>query len=116
MPSLIHVMHLDYSLGSSNQRSTFNVNSDVGVDVFEKTGPKGACDALPGNLDISFVEQSRRVHPILNLLTKISRPSRCIIVTHKVNTYAGLFIRRVLIGRATDFHIENVFQVNYKIV
>jgi hypothetical protein len=36
----------------------------------------------------------------------------CIIVTHKVYTYAGLFIRLILIGRATDFHIENVFRVN----
>jgi hypothetical protein len=42
-----------------------------------------------------------------------------VIVTYKVYTvYAGLFIRWILIGRATltDFHIENVFPVNYKIV
>jgi hypothetical protein len=54
-------------------------------------------------------------HPTLNLRTNISlpRPPRCIIVTHKVHTYTGLFI---LIGRATDFHIGNVFRVNYKIV
>jgi hypothetical protein len=40
-------------------------------------------------------------HPTLNPRTKISlpRPPRCIIVTHKVYTYAGLFIRRILIGR-----------------
>jgi hypothetical protein len=30
--------------------------------------------------------------------------------------YAGLFIRRILIGRATDFHIENIFRVNKKII
>jgi hypothetical protein len=42
-------------------------------------------------------------HPTLNLRTKISlpRPPRCIIVTHKVYTYAGLFIKRILIE-----HIE----------
>jgi hypothetical protein len=53
-------------------------------------------------------------HPTLNLRTKIllPRPPRCIIVTHKVCIYAGLFIRRILIGRATDFHIENAFRVN----
>jgi hypothetical protein len=39
-------------------------------------------------------------------------PPRCIIVTHKVYTNAGLFVRRILIGRATDFHIENVYRVN----
>jgi hypothetical protein len=49
----------------------------------------------------------------LNFRTTISlpRPPRCIIVTHKVCTYAGLFIRRILIGRATDFHIKKVFRL-----
>jgi hypothetical protein len=39
----------------------------------------------------------------INFRTTISlpRPPRCIIVTHKVYTYAGLFIRWILIGRAT---------------
>jgi hypothetical protein len=31
------------------------------------------------------------------------------VYPHNVYTYAGLFIRRILIGTATDFHIENVF-------
>jgi hypothetical protein len=50
----------------------------------------------------------------LNFRTTISlpRPPRCIIVTHKGYTYAGLYIRRILLGRATYFHIENVFREN----
>jgi hypothetical protein len=50
-------------------------------------------------------------HPTLNLQIKISLPRTpwCVIVTHKVYTYAGLFIRRLLIRRAT-FTLKTFFE------
>jgi hypothetical protein len=52
-------------------------------------------------------------HPILNFRTKLSlpRPPRCIIVSHTL-MQDYLLDGRILIGRATDFHIEHVFRVN----
>jgi hypothetical protein len=66
----------------------------------------------PGELFTSCnVSTLARKTYTLNFRTTISLPwpPRCTIVTHKAYTYAGLFIRWILIGKATDFHTEKTF-------
>jgi hypothetical protein len=63
----------------------------------------GADSRFPAReVTVSVLSAITSHHPTLNFRTQISllRPPRCIIVTHKVCTYAGLFIRRIMIGRA----------------
>jgi hypothetical protein len=62
-----------------------------------------------GNRSLSIA--AINIYPQLfsdNMITTTT--TRCIIVTDKAYTYAGLFIRRILIGRATVFHIEKFFE------
>jgi hypothetical protein len=65
--------------------------------------------------DVTFTQHNIPLTYTLNFRTTISLPRpRCTIVIHKVYVHL-LLIRRILIGRATDFHIENVFRVNWKL-
>jgi hypothetical protein len=95
-------LFLDYPVITSTSRLT-----QIGADSHspDSRGNRSISHNIPLTYTLNFrktISLSRPPRPVYNNK----------IVTHKVYTYAGLFIRQILIGRATDFHIVKIFRVN----